>query len=478
MRKGLLNNRQSLKSRHHTRAEKHRYQTGLRRRCGLSGNAGGVRRWLGLPAAFCLICCMLLCGCTPGASVDSMLKPPSLSAEQQQIYLALQDAVGSGITLQYPRAGNYLSAFTIVDLDADGEDEALVFYKKTSLAAAENSLRLGVLDQVDGAWMSVCDRPADGTEIERVVISPMGNVAQNRIFIGYSGVNQSDKALAVYNYSDGVLDRLFLSAYTMFDVADLDGDFLQELLVLSKTTDSAAAEASMYRMVNATVSDAGRLSLRSGFTDYAQVTYGTLSDGGVGIYIDGNSSAGQLQTEVLSVQEGELTYALSDGDAVAVTTRTVGCLSMDIDGDGEVEIPVQEPFPGYGSDSSEQVRLTRWLSVSAGALVEKERGYYSLNDSCMFLLPQQWYGTVTAITEPLTGDIVFCRYDGEISDDMTELLRYAVVQDETEQAEREADGYQLLRTRGNAAYLMRVAASDDPLAMSWEELLAKFLFFS
>ncbi|MFQ9094902.1 MAG: hypothetical protein ACLR5S_11850 [Ruminococcus sp.] len=58
------------------------------------------RRWL--PAAFCLLCCLLFSGCTPGATVDSLLKPPSLSEEQQQIYLALQDAVGSGITCSIP----------------------------------------------------------------------------------------------------------------------------------------------------------------------------------------------------------------------------------------------------------------------------------------------------------------------------------------------------------------------------------------
>ncbi len=448
-------------------------------RSGLRNVSKWMRRRLRLPAAFCLlICCVLLCGCTPVASVDSMLKPPSLSAEQQQIYLALQDAVGNSITLQYPRAGNYLSAFTVVDLDADGEDEALVFYKKTSLAAAENGLRLGVLDQVNGAWMCVCDRPADGAEIERVVISPMGNMAQNRIFIGYSSVDQSDKALVVYSYSQGVLDQLFLSAYTMFDVADLDGDRLQELLVLSKATENAEAQASVFRMVNVTVSDAGHLALRAGFTEYAQITYGGLPDGSVGIYIDGNSGVASLQTEVLSIREGVLGYALPDADTMALTSRSVGYLSMDVDSDGTVEIPVQEPFPGYSSDSSEQVRLTRWLSVSGSSLTEKERGYFSLNDGCMFLLPMEWYGTVTAIQEPLTGDIVFCRYDGEISENMTELLRYAVVQDEEEQQVRQTEGYQLLRTRGNAAYLIRVAQSDDALAMSWEDLMVRFLFIN
>ena len=234
----------------------------------------GVRRRLRLSAAFCLslcLLCSLLTGCTLGASVDSMLKPPSLSKEQQQIYRALQDAAGTGITLQYPRSGAYLSAFTVVDLDADGEDEALVFYKKTNFTATENSLRLNVLDQVNGKWMSVCDYPADGAEIERVVIQPLGASPKNRILIGYSSVDQSDKSLSVYTYGDSGLTALFQTPYTMFDVADLDADSLQELLVLSRATDSAAASAALYRMDQEAVSDAGKLELRCGFSDYSQV---------------------------------------------------------------------------------------------------------------------------------------------------------------------------------------------------------------
>ena len=356
------------------------------------------RRWL--PAAFCLLCCLLFSGCTPGATVDSLLKPPSLSEEQQQIYLALQDAVGSGITLQYPRAGANLSAFTVVDLDGDGEDEALVFYKKTNLAAVENGLRLSVLDQVKGKWMSVCDRPADGTEVERIVVSAMGDETQNQIFVGYSGVDQSDKSLTVYRYGDSQVEQLFTAAYTMFDVADLDGDQAQELLVLGKLTENASSSAAMYRLQDGSIKDNGKLDLRTGFTDFSQVLYGTLSDGTTGIYIDGATGPSSLQTEILHVQSDTLAYVLADGDTVAKTNRSVGYLSMDLDGDGVVEIPVQEPFPGYAADASEQVRLTRWLSVSGEQLTEKERGYFSLNDGCVFLLPLSWYDTVTAVNDP------------------------------------------------------------------------------
>lgn len=436
----------------------------------------GVRRWLRLPAAFCLLCSLSLSGCTLGASVDSMLKPPSLSAEQQQIYLALQDAVGSGITLQYPRAGAYLSAFTVVDLDADGEDEALVFYKKTSLTATENVLRLDVLDQVDGKWMSVCDRPADGTEIDRVVIAPMGESGQNRIFIGYSGADQSDKALTVYTYGDNVLEQQFSSSYTMFDVADLDGDDAQELLVLGKITDGTASFAEMYRMKDNAITGTGKLDFRVGFTDYSQVMYGALSGNAIGIYVDGVTGPSSIQTEILTVTDEKLAFVLPDATAVTNTTRSLGFLSMDLDNDGAVEIPVQEPFPGYSNDSSEQVRLTRWLGVSGTSLVEQARGYFSLNDGCVFLLPLSWYGTVTAVADPLTGDIVFYRYDGSISDNMTELLRYGVSQDEEDQADRESDNYQLLHSRGKATYYMRVAETEDALALPWQDLMVQFVF--
>lgn len=78
----------------------------------------------------CLL--LLLSGCTFGATVDALLTPPHLRGEQEQIYQALENAVGNRITLQYPRSGNHLSAVMISDLDGDGQDEAAVFYRKES----------------------------------------------------------------------------------------------------------------------------------------------------------------------------------------------------------------------------------------------------------------------------------------------------------------------------------------------------------
>lgn len=434
-----------------------------------------MRRRLGSLAAFCLLICVTMTGCAIGAAVDSMLKPPSLSREQQQIYLALQDAVGSNITLQYPRSGTNLSAFTVVDLDDDGDDEAMVFYEKTSLTATENNLRIGVLDQIGGQWQSVCDIPADGAEIECVEIASLGTESRNQIFLGYSGADQSDKVLTVYSYENGMMSQLFQTGYTMFNVADLDANDQKELLVLGRATDSTSASAAMYRLEGSDVSLSGKLELRTAFSDYSQVLYSTSQENTPGIFIDGTTGTSSLQTEILHVDEGTLSYVLPDAEAVATTTRSVGYLSMDLDGDGSIEIPVQESFPGYDADASEQVRLTKWLGLSGTTLVEKKRGYYSVSDGCMFYLPLDWYGKVTAVTDTLTGDIVFYRYDGTFSEDMTELMRYGSVNDAEEMEERESDGYQLLYTKGKASYYMRAAETTDSLGKSWQELMAQFV---
>ncbi|MCD7958589.1 MAG: hypothetical protein LUF89_03505 [Ruminococcus sp.] len=441
-----------------------------------------LRRWNFQKAltAFCLLFSLLFttgCDAKIGASVDTLLKPPSLSEEQKQIYLALQDCVGDNITLQYPRSGNNLSAFTIADLDDDGEDEVLIFYKKTSLAAAENTLRVGVLNQVDEQWQVVCDIPADGAEIETVEISPMGAESRNRIFFGYSGTDQSDKLLTIYTYEDGMMTQLFTTNYTMFDVEDMDNDDQKELLVLTRTTDAANAAAAMYRLnTQENVNLSGKLDLRTSFTDYSQILYSKRSDNTPTIFVDGQSSTATVMTEIFCVSEGILAYVLENSEAVAATARTVGYISMDIDGDGSIEIPVQESFPGYEEDASDQVKLIRWLELNGNQLTEKTRGYFDLSDGCMFLLPKAWYETVTAITDALTGDIVFCRYDGEITDDMIELMRYGVVQEEEEIEDRESDGYLLIHTKGKAQYYFKAEDSDDSLTKDWKELLTCFRF--
>ena len=66
-------------------------------------------KWvIGCSALSLLTAQLPACGFT--ASVDNLLSPPRLTAEQEEIYQVLQNSAGSQISLKYPKSGERLSA--------------------------------------------------------------------------------------------------------------------------------------------------------------------------------------------------------------------------------------------------------------------------------------------------------------------------------------------------------------------------------
>ena len=126
-----------------------------------------------------IVCGMLLSlltlqlpACSFNMNVESMLSPPRLTAEQEQIYQALlSDVGGAQISLKYPKSGEHLSAFTVADLDGDGSDEAIVFFDSGRTVAEENPLRYCLLGQQNGKWKALKEYSTLGAEVERIDMS-------------------------------------------------------------------------------------------------------------------------------------------------------------------------------------------------------------------------------------------------------------------------------------------------------------------
>jgi hypothetical protein len=419
----------------------------------------------------------LLTGCTFGATVDTLLTPPHLKGEQEQIYQALQEAVGSNITLQYPRSGDHLSAVMIADLDGDQQDEAAVFYRKEGTLTAENALRINLLDQVDAKWTSVCDLPAEGAEVDRVLVTEIGE--QDRLIVGYAQVDQSEKALVIYDYADNKLQKNFTVSYSDFEVTDLDGDDAQELLVLRAAEADRNAEAAVY--VPDALGNYNRYArtLREKITEYSQILCGKTPSDEIAIYLDGVVGATTMQTEILRFDGTKLSYFSAASNNDNQTVRPIGWLTMDIDQDTIPEIPVQALFPGYTETDADLIRMTCWMTIAQdGTLQEKYRGYYSLGDGYAFQLPPAWCDTVTVQNDPLTGDLVFYHYKGDRTETMPELMRIAVVTDVASRDSRLEEGYQLLYSKGNAFYFIKIPESTDELTRSVGDLLGYFTFVS
>lgn len=404
---------------------------------------------------------ILLTGCAFSSNIDNLMSPPKLSVEQEQIYSALTNATGTSISLKYPKSGKYLSAFIIEDIDSDGENEAVVFYEKNNIALEENTLRINILDRSDGKWRSVCDTPAKGAEIEKVIISELGSNSRTNLIIGSSLINRSEKNVSIYSYVDGNIEETFSESYSFIDVTDLDKDEENEFLLLSGASSGGTATAEVYKLNEKGIYYKYSCKLSGSFTEFDSLNYGKIDEDKTGLYIDAVLGNGLIQTDIIYMDDTGLNKVFSTSEQSRFTVRPAGCSSFDIDGDGILEIPVQTIASGYENVSeSEQMKFTEWYFWSRNNVLEKKYlSYYNINDGYIFVFPERWENHVTVKRDSINDEIVFCSYENETAG--RELLRIYFATDQPSIEDRLSNGYMLLQTKGDSAYLAYIPIQND-----------------
>ncbi len=408
-----------------------------------------------------LIAVTMLTGCTFGTNIDTLMSPPKLSVEQEQIYSALTKAAGTSIKLKYPKSGTYLSAFIIEDIDGDGGNEAVVFYEKTGLTVEENTLRINILDKNDGKWSSVCDTTAAGSEIEKVMISKLGSDERVNLIIGSSLINRSEKNVSLYNYSDGNIENTFASPYSFFDVTDLDGDEENEFLLLTGASFNTNAAVEAYKFDKNGKRPPYSIELSGSFTEFENISYGQTGSGATALYIDAAAGNGVIQSDIIYMDDSGLNKIFAVPSESSATSRPSGCTSFDVDSDGIPEIPVQSLFYGYeGASESEQIMVTDWMYINEKNQLEKKySSYFSVTDGYIFIMPEKWRDKITIKRDSVNDEMVFCTYSG--GETGRELLRIFCAEDKASREDRIANGYMLFRSKGETAYLAYIPPAPD-----------------
>lgn len=417
----------------------------------------------------------MLSGCIPGGGIESLLYPPKLSEEQEEIYSALTDSVGDNISLQYPKGGSNRSPVVIWDIDGDGTDEALAFYESAD-SDAESGIRINILDKQDGIWRSVYDIAGTGTGIDRVIFAELGGSGRVSIIIGYSAAS-GDKSFRTYFYSDGIAETGYSDSYSSIFVTDLDNNGFSDLAVIHPNNEYTGKQA-YFSLVTDNGTDLWEVStvrLNDKTSEFVNIASGYVGSVTPAVFIDGVSD-GKLSTEIIYCINGTLRNPLYLGESEIIknTVRPTSYLSTDIDLDGIIEVPTLSYFPGYNDDSHEQFRITNWNVLENYEITRKYSSYYNVQNGYCLLLPSRWEGVVTVKNDTVTGDIVFYKYRGSLLGSTEELLRIAVVRDER-LSDRLAAGYTLLKSRDNINYMYKLPdLTKEPLILTATEIENNF----
>lgn len=350
-----------------------------------------------------LVCFMLvlsLCGCDfVKTDMAELFSPPTLTGDFKDISRVIDKTAGSGYTLKYPVRGEHRSAVVQYDINNDGKNEAFAFYSKTDGDVTTMTIQL-VRNQ-KGEWVDGGTQTIVASGVDMVQFCDLDDNGTSEILVGWQVYGTSEMQLAVYGYSENTFVQRLLQRYTTFMTCDLNGDEKSSVLIIDINTAEQRNTAALYALTDSGVIQTGICELDSKLQSIGMPIISELSNGKPAIYLDAIKGVGAV-TEVLIENKGGLTNPLFDFETRENirTLRSSSYPVTDINGDGILEIPVQENVPSVASDVlAEKLYLTNWCSFDGENLTVQTTAMINALDGYYFTIPSKWRSRIAILKD-------------------------------------------------------------------------------
>lgn len=360
-------------------------------------------KWNAIRVVLFLGCLLTLTGCVFN-SVEEMYALPKVSEAYVNLQAKINDEKGNGEYIT-PVSGDNRQTIQLVDLDGDGVQEVITFFRDTD---AERPLRITVLKRDERQNYEVMARiEGVGTEIESVDYLHLSDDTAYDILVSWQ-VSASVHTLVGYDLSGAEPVELMRSGYGRYLSADMDSDGLDEILLAQPESDNASG---LY--VEYYDGHGGKLELVSsakrseGTADISRWETGTLQSGLPALFVTSYFGKDNLITDIFCLKNGELkntSITEKKPQSVNIFHSYIGVYPMDINKDGVMDVPVAASIPAYGDGLLSNFWWLHWMDCRLdGGAVCAVTTYHS-SDGWYFEIPESW-----------VGDFSMSRQDGLVS---------------------------------------------------------------
>ena len=459
-----------------------------------------------LRAVVCLFACLLLCGCSSVRFLTPMetLQAPRSDGHYEGVRDALETAVGSNIVMKYPKGDDGVASYMTADLDGDGADEVLAFYRQNTEGA---TTRIHLLRQnKDGKWISVQDISSSGVELDTVQFADLDNDGIPEVVTGWSLYDSRNSTMALYKMSDGQLNQRAEELYTNYVLFDINADQVTEIVLLMLSADKTAYCSALNFSETDGVTLAGRVQMDGNVGSYLSILTSTADPEHPALFIDATKGTDATLTEVIYWNDG-LINAFFD-PATGETAQTYRpffavCREEVMQEQPQLAInsnPLQESTQELNQDeqkdteakieSEQQTHIlipfakaaplrvnentAKWYldwrtfalgeTQSVGVFYENEAYHYR------FCLPTQWVDKVTYTVSDDSSTVTFFAVDSQASGE--ELLRLRIF-GKTQVEDAQSIGYELLTSDNTYIYTARLR-KDTALAVPLTQISELF----
>ncbi len=407
-------------------------------------------------------------------SADKLIRPPKSGAEIEN---AIEEFVGESILFKSPvsSTSEYNSPLTLIDLDSDGTEEAVVFYTTTS---NDTSVHLNVLKHINDEWTSIGDFSGYGNNIESLSFRNLSaNMSQYDIVATWSYIDS--KVLTIHKVSGtgrrAKLKSVCNESYSTMGYVDVNRDGLYEIFIISGdfADKSKVPVAKVIRVEKYNILNIGMTSLSRDIAGFMNSYCQELSNDNVSMVAvyDFVNTNGVYGTDIVywdcNLSSLNVMRVDSETNAAFSTTRNIQVASTDINADTYIDIPVQEQIIGSTVDNSMHnsvITYTKWCELipESDGIKLKRIGDYRLyfTEKDYFEINDVWLRNITVARNTKNDSWSVMSYNPEYAAMVSELLIVRnVTQDSVEEFVQ--NGYKQLSSNSTDGKVIVYMITDE-----------------
>lgn len=352
----------------------------------------GVKTWL-----LCALLGALLGGCGASPTSETLYRLPKLPREYESLEAKIDALIADGAEYAAPTSGSNLQSVQMVDLDGDGAEEALAFFRRSG---DERPLKIYVFRAEQDSYEQYCVIEGTSNSIYSVSYVDLNGDGWREILAGIRG-ELDVQNLSVWSLGGGDPQRLLLTGYSRYAARDMDGDGRQELIVLRSDEENYAV-ADAYAWDGTELSLRSSLHLSSPVAELSRLTAGTLSDGVNALFVTFVTQDSAAVTDILTVDADALRNVKRGADA-GKAYHFLDLYPSDVNADGVTEVPEPAPFAQPDPNAAVYYRVCwRQYDASGKSALVRET-YLDTQGGWSLTLPEDW-GDGVALTRNTGSD--------------------------------------------------------------------------
>ena len=345
-----------------------------------------------------LVMMLVLSGCgVPKVTLDpqDLYCLPTLPAKYTELNTLINAILEGGAEYAAPTSGTNIQPVQLVDLDGDGREEAVAFFRNPN---EEKPLKIYIFTATDDSYRQTDLIEGSGTGIYSIVYEDMDGDGRMEIIVGWKATVDL-QVLEVHTLRPGGAEALVRTNYVKYTTADLNQDQKQELVVI-RADEEGEGIADYYNWQadgNFTSQSSARISVTMAeLSQQGCVTYGVLEGDIPALFVTGVTEMPRAITDILAVRNGELSnIVLSEVTGVSSQIAPYSSLyPTDINGDGLTEVPWPTQLLSLSNEGLSYQRVDWYSYDSNGNAAVALRTYHNTEDKWYFRLPEDWLNRI------------------------------------------------------------------------------------